>query len=496
MTKNTFSIDRVLTDPRLLGAQLGDISTWATWIVILKAAFALPLDAAEIEVFHGVTGNRALPKQRVREMWVAAGRRGGKSRMAAALAIYFALFQQHKLSVGENAMVLVLAASMDQARVVFGYTVAFLQNSEVLRREIELFTRSEIRLKNGIVIAVHSNSFRSVRGRTLCAAVLDEVSFWRSEESAAPDTETYTAILPALLTTNGMLVGISSPYRRTGLLHAKYKKYFGTDSDDTLVVQGASRVFNRTLDEAAIQAQREADPAAARSEWDADFRDDISGFLDEALIDRAIDRGRPLELPPKAGVFYRAYVDPSGGAAGGDAYALAIAHKDAGRYVIDVVCGRRGPFDPSEVTKTFADLCKQYHIRSVVGDAYSAEWCASAWRREGITYLQSELNASELYVEALPVFTRGLVTIPDHAVLLRELRLLERSPTRMGKEQVTHPRGCHDDHANVVCAVLHNLSSGVGYDLETLRRAFTLDGDADTDRKPRFKLTGNYWTPV
>ena len=182
MTKNTFSIDRVLTDPRLLGAQLGDISTWATWIVILKAAFALPLDAAEIEVFHGVTGNRALPKQRVREMWVAAGRRGGKSRMAAALAIYFALFQQHKLSVGENAMVLVLAASMDQARVVFGYTVAFLQNSEVLRREIELFTRSEIRLKNGIVIAVHSNSFRSVRGRTLCAAVLDEVSFWRSEE--------------------------------------------------------------------------------------------------------------------------------------------------------------------------------------------------------------------------------------------------------------------------------------------------------------------------
>ena len=127
----------------------------------------------------------------------------------------------------------------------------------------------------------------------------------------------------------------------------------------------------------------------------------------------------------------------------------------------------------------------------MVGDAYSAEWCSSAWRREGITYLQSELNASELYIEALPAFTRGLVSIPDHAVLLRELRLLERSPTRMGKEQVTHPRGVNDDHANVVCAVLHNLSSGVGYDLETLRRAFALDGDDDANRKPRFKLVGN-----
>ena len=277
----TFTIDKVLTDPRLLGSQLGDISTWSTWLAILKAAFALPLDATELETFNAVTGNRPLPKKGSRELWVAAGRRGGKSRMAAALAIFFALFQQHKLSAGEHAMVLVLAASMDQAKVVFGYVHAFLQNSEVLRREIKSSTRSEIRLKNGIVIAVHSNSFRSVRGRTLCAAIFDEVSFWRSDDSAAPDTETYTAILPALLTTNGMLVGISSPYRRTGLLHAKYKRYFGTDSDDTLVVQGSSLTFNRTLNEAAIQAQREADPTAARSEWDADFRDDISGFLDE-----------------------------------------------------------------------------------------------------------------------------------------------------------------------------------------------------------------------
>jgi hypothetical protein len=189
-------------------------------------------------------------------------------------------------------------------------------------------------------------------------------------------------------------------------------------------------------------------------------------------------------------------VDPSGGSAGGDAYALAIGHKEQGRYIIDVVRGRRGPFDPQTVTQEYADLCKQYKIHSVVGDAYSAEWCASAWRREGIAYIQSELNASELYIESVPVFTRGLVTIPDDSVLLRELRLLERTPTRMGKEQVTHPRGCHDDRANVVCAVLHNLAGGVGYDLETLRRAFALDDDDDANRKPRHKLVGNTWVPV
>ena len=73
-----------------------------------------------------------------------------------------------------------------------------------------------------------------------------------------------------------MLVGISSPYRRTGLLHAKLKRHFGVDDADTLVVQGSTLTFNPTLDVAAIAAQQDADPTAARSEWDAEFRADIS----------------------------------------------------------------------------------------------------------------------------------------------------------------------------------------------------------------------------
>jgi hypothetical protein len=225
--------------------------------------------------------------------------------MAALLACYFALFVKHKLVAGERGMVLVLAASVEQANVVFGYTLAFLQNSPALSKEVASSTRNEIRLKNGIVIAVHANSFRSVRGRTLVACIMDEVSFWRDDTTAVPDVETYTAVLPSLLTTQGMLVAISSPYRRTGLMYSKHKKYFGVASDDTLVVQGATLTFNRTLDEAAIAAQQEADPEAGKSEWQAQFRADISSFLDDEVIEACVDRSRPLELPPRAGGFYR-----------------------------------------------------------------------------------------------------------------------------------------------------------------------------------------------
>jgi hypothetical protein len=217
MTTAPLAIDKVLTDSRLLGSMLAPIETWATWTIALKAAFALPLTDDELQTFKIIAGNRGLPSKRVRELWVIAGRRGGKSRIAAALACYFALFVKHKLAPGERGMVLVLAATVEQARVVFGYVGAFLQGAAALEREIDAITADEIKLKNGIVIGVHPNSFRSIRGRTLCACIFDEVSFWRDDSTATPDSEVYTAVLPALLTTNGMLVGISSPYRRVGL---------------------------------------------------------------------------------------------------------------------------------------------------------------------------------------------------------------------------------------------------------------------------------------
>ena len=110
---------------------------------------------------------------------------------------------------------------------MFDYTLAFLNNSPVLQKEIASTTRSEIRLKNGINIAIHANSFRSVRGRTLCACIFDEVSYWRDDTTATPDAEVYSAVLPALITTNGMLIGISSPYRRLGLMYTKHKRFFG-----------------------------------------------------------------------------------------------------------------------------------------------------------------------------------------------------------------------------------------------------------------------------
>jgi hypothetical protein len=162
------------------------------------------------------------------------------------------------------------------------------------------------------------------------------------------------------------------------------------------------------LTEEMIAAQRAANPADA-AEWDASFRDDIASFLDDELIDAAVEHGRPLELPPRTGVYFRAFCDASGGV-GADAYTLAIGHKQDGVFVVDVIPS--GKFDPAEVTREYAALLKEYKVATVTGDNYAAQWVAGAWQSCNVAYVRSELPKSSIYLETIPLFARHLVRLP------------------------------------------------------------------------------------
>lgn len=439
-------IDKALLDPRLLGDAIGDARSWSMWLDCLRAFYGRPLD--DPKGFAEVTGGRALPGKPMKELWAILGRSSGKSRIAAAIACYVALFVPHKLAAGEVGYVLVLSMTRDQAKIVFTYALGFLESSPALAKEIARTTTTEIRLRNGVIIATHAASFRSIRGRTMLAVVLDEVALWRQEDAAASDLECYRAVTPALARTRGPLIGISTPYMRGGLLFDKHRKFFGTDDPNVLVVQAPTTSFNPTIDQDAIAAALADDPESARAEWNAEWRSDISAFLDDILIERAVDLHRPLELPPRTDITYRAFADPGGGQH--DHFTISVAHTEDERTIIDLVRGAAAPYDPHEVVREFADLIRQYGIREIASDFYSAQWAETTWTASGIKFIRSKLNRSELYIEMLPLFTRGAISIPDHARLRKELRLLERRTSRLGKDAVDHPKRGSDDYANAM----------------------------------------------
>jgi hypothetical protein len=158
----------------------------------------------------------------------------------------------------------------------------------------------------------------------------------------------------------------------------------------------------------------------------------------------------------------RLTIDASGGRH--DHYVACIGHKDdSGHFVCDVLRGHAPPCDPAEVTREIATLAKEYRCLSVQGDAYSADWIVSSFRECHITYLRAEKSRSDLYLEGLPAFSRGLVSLPEHRRLGRELRLLERHVSRAGRDRVDHGRGGSDDYANAVFGALQMVMVGSRY---------------------------------
>jgi hypothetical protein len=119
--------------------------------------------------------------------------------------------------------------------------------------------------------------------------------------------------------------------------------------------------------------------------------------------------------------------------------------------IVDLVRGVRPPFDPFDTTKGFVALCREYRIDEIHGDKYAAEWVSRAFEDAGLSYMPAEKNKSDIYLEALPLFTRASIRIPDHAPLLRELRLLERRTHKGGRDVVDHGRNGSDDLANALC---------------------------------------------
>ena len=459
---SAWPIDVAMRDARLLGAALGPAPTWATWLAILKAAHGRLLNERERELFAAVAGGREPPRRKVKELIAIASRRSGKGRVGAALAVHAALLTDHSkvLAPGEVGVVACVSPTRAQAAILLDYARGYLDASPLLRDEVRDVTADDIRLKNGNVICTLTSDYRSLRGRTLLLAIIDEAAFLKDEQSATPDIECARALRPGLATTNGLLCILSSPYRKAGLLFERHRRFFGKSDADVLVIQAPSKLLNPTLDAGMIASERQADAFAAQSEWLGEFRSDLASFLDDTLIERATDQDRPLELAPRGEFHYRAFVDASGGV-GSDSYTVAVAHRAGEQFVVDLVRGTSGQFDPQEVTRQYAELVRDYRIGSVTGDAYASEWVRTAWSKAGVSYVRSELPKSQLYLECAPLFARGLVRLPDHPKLLRELRLLERHTHRSGRDTVDHPRGERDDHCNSVCGVLRSLSNSL-----------------------------------
>jgi hypothetical protein len=450
----SLTIVEALTDHELFGRVFQPTTAWSAWRVFLAALFGLPMSDDQVAVYRGHTGRQRPPGAPAREAWVVVGRRGGKSRVAALVAVWLACFKDYRavLAPGEPGTLMVIAADRRQARVVFRYIEALVGGVPMLAGLVAHRTRESITLTNRVTIEVHTASFRAIRGYTLIGAVCDELAFWSSEDSANPDTEILAGLRPGMATVPGaLLLCISSAYARRGALWEAYREHWGNDDDPVLVWKADTRAMNPTVDEQVIAEAYARDESAARAEYGAEFRRDLEDYVGREALMAVVARDR-RELPPS--LFYRhlAFVDPSGGSA--DSMTLAIAHVERDKLVLDALREAQPPFSPEMVVEQFVQVLGEYRIRGVTGDRYAGEWPRERFRAHGIAYQPADKAKSQIYAELLPLLNSGAVELLDHRRLLNQLLGLERRTSWGGRESVDHPPNAHDDVANAAAGAL------------------------------------------
>jgi len=263
-TKEPRNIIEAIESPEFFKPLFKDWSSWSAWLTFFKAYFGLGMNEEDLKLFKQCTKRNIVKEEGYQEAYAIVGTDGGKSYASALIATFVALYGdfQKYLARGQRAFVFCIAVDKEQAAIVFNYIRGIL---ELVPGAVEKELQWEIELKNKITISVKTCSFRSTRGFRTCCIILDELAFYRSEESANPAEELLVSLLPRLLP-NGKLVGISTPYGRFGFLYQTYKDHFGKAESDVLVWQAANFVMNPNVKLSIFEKLFKRDKARMRAE--------------------------------------------------------------------------------------------------------------------------------------------------------------------------------------------------------------------------------------
>lgn len=175
------------------------------------------------------SGRKTFPAAPVAEYIEAGGRGGGKTSRALAMRISRAL-RTYPRAPGERIKAYWSGPTLQQSTQAHERTLGLLEQSEVARQMIGDVNAHVIELTNGVDLETRPGDFKTIRGASMCCAVIDEACFMPTGESARPDRELLRAVRPALARVPGsLLVLISSVYAQRGELYWYLKEGFGRE---------------------------------------------------------------------------------------------------------------------------------------------------------------------------------------------------------------------------------------------------------------------------
>lgn len=206
------------------------------------------------------------------------------------------------LARGEQAFAVAVAPTLKLADQSARYAIGAAKGVKEIARLLESESASGcvLRRPDGRAVAIEtiaaSRGGGSLRGRSLCACMLDEASFfYDSESGVVNDLELYRSVAPRIVT-GGRLMVLSTAWLDSGLLMGLVDANHGDPK--TCVAAIAPTLTLRPNDPklaSIVQDERNRDPDNAAREFDCVPLDGstTSSFIDPTALDAMIDHTLP-----------------------------------------------------------------------------------------------------------------------------------------------------------------------------------------------------------
>jgi hypothetical protein len=210
---------------------------------------------------------------------ILATRQGGKSLVAAALALLTATLKP-------NSLVLLLSASERQSAVLFQHHFMRLYHAAGKPIAAKAETALTLHLANNSRVISLPSTEKTVRG-------YPSVSMLIVDEAARVDDGLYKSVRPMLAVSNGSLVVLSTPFGKRGWF---YEAWTGGSAEWTRV-QVTAAECPRISAEFLAAERLELGDRWYRQEYECSFEDTVAAvFLSEDIAAMARDDIQPLDL--------------------------------------------------------------------------------------------------------------------------------------------------------------------------------------------------------
>lgn len=385
---------------------------------------------------------------------LACGRRWGKTE-ACAVEVLKALSQTQPIRY------LLVAPTLDQARILFDRVLGFLEkvlefgmtvgdSVEQSVRRLRLSPYPQFSFGGHFVSARSGHLSRALRGNEATHVVIDEAAF-------VPDELISEVVMPMLATTDGYMSLISTPNGRN-----HFWRYFqlGSRGEYGFWSRSAPSRENPLVSSRFLDVQRElASERTFAVEYEAEFIESAGQVFKYDHIERCL----ATELPEVGGAYF---VGIDWGRYQ-DFTTLAIVKGTSDRCVL-LQCSRLPQADWKVQISNIVEILRVYPPATVLvdgngyGDVLFGD-LRDAVPRHSIREYKFTLSSKTTLVNHLAsVIERERLTMRPNPPLLRELESFRFHQTRSGNTKLEASAGEHDDLVIALALAVFELPCGGG----------------------------------